>query len=143
MNHQHRGQSPRGNPHKVSLIHALHIWEGQPLTQNTPSRARFDSASHPFRVFIADGFSRRVYALPLVVLAAEADVFGSGGKYTTCSVPVAPVVLSRPPCNRPKMFWLLRVQTAEGCLFDIHSWCRMEGVVHPILPLLTKTACAP
>ena len=76
MNHQHRGQSPRGNPHKVSLIHALHIWEGQPLTQNTPSRARFDSASHRFKVFIADGFSRRVYALPLVVLAAEADVFG-------------------------------------------------------------------
>ena len=92
---------------------------GSPLTQNTPSRARFDSASHPFQVSIVDGFSRRVYALPLVVLAALADVFGSGGgKYTTCSVPVAPVVMSCPPCNtcnRPKMFWLLWVQTAEGC----------------------------
>ena len=44
-----------------------------------------------------------------------------------------------PPCNRAEMFWLLRVQTAAGVfIYNIHPCCR-----HLILPLLTKTACAP
>ena len=60
----------------------------------------------------------------------------SGGKYTTCSAPVAPVVMScRPPCNTTEMFWLRRrVQTAAGCLFTIFT------------PLLLQTAagcCSP
>ena len=73
-----------------------------------------------------DRFSRRVYELPLEVLGGwRIRVWEqrSGGKYTTCSAPVAPVVMScRPPCNTTEMFWLRRrVQTAAGCLFTIFT----------------------
>ena len=130
MNHQLRGQSPRGNPHRVSLVHALHIWEGQPLTQNTPSRARFDSASHPFRGF----YSGRIFQKSL---CTSLGGFGrgrvrvweqSGGKYTTCSVPVAPVVMSC-RATHPRCF---------GC----GGGCRLQqGVYLQYSPLLQTAGC--
>ena len=50
---------------------------------------------------------------------------GCGGKYTTCSVPAAPVVMSC-PVQHSKMFWLLHLQT------QLQSFT-----------FLSKTSCAP
>ena len=114
-----------------SLIPALHIWNGHASparSQNTqvgPDSIWPSHGNHPPPFFIVDRFSRRIYALPLVVLAGRMCLGGCGGKYTTCSVPVAPVVMSC-PVQHSKMFWLLHVQT------QLQSFT-----------FLSKTSCAP
>ena len=143
MNHQ-RGSIAEGQPltrflsSRLSCIYG----RGRP-SQNTPSRARFESASHPFRVLSWTDFPEEFMHFPwwfwqgggCVWEAAAAqwqiyNVFSAG--CTSCHV-------LPPPCNRAEMFWLRRVQTAAGVfIYNIHPCCR-----HLILPLLTKTACAP
>ena len=114
-----------------SLIPALHIWNGHASparSQNTqvgPDSIWPSHGNPPPPFFIVDRFSRRIYALPLVVLAGRMCLGGCGGKYTTCSVPAAPVVMSC-PVQHSKMFWLLHVQT------QLQSFT-----------FLSKTSCAP
>ena len=69
MNHQ-RGSIAEGQPLTRFLSSRLSCIYGRGRPSlNTPSRARFESASHPFQGFIMARFPRRVYALPLVLLA--------------------------------------------------------------------------
>ena len=139
------GVNRRGaTPHKVSLIQAqLHIWEGQAESKHSKP-GQIQISKSPFSGFYHGQIFQKSLCTSLGGFGRVADVFGRqqqrSGKYTTCSVPVAPVVMScPPPCNRAEMFWLLRVQTAAGVfIYNIHPCCR-----HLILPLLTKTACAP
>ena len=113
-----------------SLIPALHIWNGHASparSQNTqvgPDSIWPSHGNPPPPFFIVDRFSRRIYALPLVVLAGRMCLGGCGGKYTTCSVPAAPVVMS---CRPPRCFG------CKGC-------SRLQPGVYLQNPPLLQTA---
>ena len=138
------GQSPRGKPHIRFLSSKRciymggfmggytdiygrlygYIWEGQVLNQNTPGRAGFDTASHPFRGHI---FQKGLCTLVLAGIV----VFGSRERrqiYNMFSVGCTSChVLPSPPLvqhNRD-------VLAAEGSdcnpgvfIYNIHPCCR-------------------
>ena len=112
------GVNRRGaTPHKVSLIQAqLHIWEGQAKSKHSkPGQIRIGKS--PFSGFYHGQIFQKSLCTSLGGFGRVADVFGRqqqrSGKYTTCSVPVAPVVMSCPPLQQSRD--VLATEGADCC----------------------------